>query len=193
MKTNKSKSIRGGTRAGCDGFTLVEVLVALVVLALGLLGLALLQTTGMRYTTNSYSRTQATYLAYDLAERMRANVPAFQAGTYDVNATAAKNIDSSTNTYYKCNLPANNNCACDIGTCDNTALANYDLGQWYYHLDMLLPGAIDAQKLSTPQYATISRTNNTATITIYWLEQNRDASSTTTTQATSQSWQVEIY
>lgn len=193
MKTKKPKSFRGGRRAGYDGFTLVEVLVALVVLALGLLGLALLQTTGMRYTTNSYSRTQATYLAYDLAERMRANVPAFQAGTYDVDITKAKTLDSSANTYYKCNLPVNGNCTCDTGTCDNTALANYDLGQWYYHLDTLLPGAIDATNLGTPQFATIARTNNVATITIYWLEHNRDASSTTTTQATSQSWQVEIY
>lgn len=62
-----------------DGFTLIEVLVAIVVLATGLLGLAGLQVWGVRNTNNAYLRSQATLLANDMAERMRANA----IGAYD--------------------------------------------------------------------------------------------------------------
>lgn len=55
------------------GLTLVEILVALLVLSIGLLGLAALQTSSLRFNTSAYYRTQATALAYDLADRMRAN------------------------------------------------------------------------------------------------------------------------
>lgn len=55
------------------GMTLVEVLVALLVLSIGLLGIAALQTTGLRATQTAGARTQATLLAYDIIDRMRAN------------------------------------------------------------------------------------------------------------------------
>lgn len=55
------------------GFTLLEVLVALLVLAIGLLGLAGLMVQGLRFNHDAYVRSQATFLAYDLLERMRLN------------------------------------------------------------------------------------------------------------------------
>ena len=55
------------------GFSLVEVLVALLVLAIGLLGLAALQAQGLRFNHDAYVRTQATHLAYDIVDRMRIN------------------------------------------------------------------------------------------------------------------------
>lgn len=55
------------------GFSLIEVLIAVLVLALGLLGFALLQTMNLRYTQSANLRTQATNLAYDLLDQMRAN------------------------------------------------------------------------------------------------------------------------
>lgn len=56
-----------------QGFTLIEVLVAVVVLAIGLLGLAGLQATAVRSNNSAYMRSQATVLAYDIADRMRVN------------------------------------------------------------------------------------------------------------------------
>ena len=56
------------------GFSLIEVLIALVILAVGVLGLAALQTTGLQYTHDAYIRSQATVIVYDLVERMRNNV-----------------------------------------------------------------------------------------------------------------------
>ncbi len=56
------------------GFTLIEVLIAVLVLAGGLLGLAGLQATSLRNNQSAYNRSQATQLAYDMADRMRSNV-----------------------------------------------------------------------------------------------------------------------
>ena len=62
------------TRRRCQsGFSIVEVLVALFVLSIGLLGLAALQAQGVRFNHDAYVRTQATNAAYDIVDRMRAN------------------------------------------------------------------------------------------------------------------------
>ena len=55
------------------GFSLIEVMVAVLVLGIGLLGFALLQTMTLRFTQSANYRTQATNLAYDLLDQMRAN------------------------------------------------------------------------------------------------------------------------
>jgi type IV pilus assembly protein PilV len=55
------------------GFTLVEALVALLALSVGLLGVAGLQLTGLRANRSASWRSQATYLSYDILDRMRAN------------------------------------------------------------------------------------------------------------------------
>lgn len=63
----------GMHRERCGGMTLVEVLVALVVISVGLLGVAALQMVSLRNSQTSYLRTQATALAGDIIDRMRAN------------------------------------------------------------------------------------------------------------------------
>jgi type IV pilus assembly protein PilV len=81
------------------GFSLIEVLIALVILAVGVLGLAALQTTGIQYTHDAYIRSQATVIVYDLVERMRNNVDNANlyiaavdpAGTCDVTAGGVTN------------------------------------------------------------------------------------------------------
>ncbi len=65
------------------GFTLIELLIALLVLSLGLLGLAQLQTKAVTFNQDAYLRSQATSLAYDMADRMRANRQAALDGAYD--------------------------------------------------------------------------------------------------------------
>jgi len=76
---SKMRVVRGRQR----GFTLIEILVTVVVLAIGLLGLAGLQATSVRFNHSAYLRSQATSLAYDIADRMRANTVAARAGAYD--------------------------------------------------------------------------------------------------------------
>ena len=73
------------------GFTLVEALVALLVISIGLLGIAAMQLTSLRSNHSSSLRSQATLLAYDIVDRMRANQNAANNGAYDIalSATAA--------------------------------------------------------------------------------------------------------
>jgi len=55
------------------GFTLIEVLVALIVVAIGLLGLAALQTVGLRNNHSTNLTSQAIWLANDITDRIRSN------------------------------------------------------------------------------------------------------------------------
>lgn len=55
------------------GFSLIEVMIAILVLGVGLLGFAMLQAMNLRFTQSANHRTQATNLAYDLLDQMRAN------------------------------------------------------------------------------------------------------------------------
>lgn len=55
------------------GFTMIEILVAVLVLAIGLLGVAGVQLVSMQQTTNSALRSEATMYAQTVAERLRAN------------------------------------------------------------------------------------------------------------------------
>lgn len=80
-------AVHGAGRRVASGFSLIETLIALIVLALGLLGFALLQTMNLRYTQSANYRTQATHLAYDLLDQMRAN--RFQAVYYSGDAGAS--------------------------------------------------------------------------------------------------------
>jgi type IV pilus assembly protein PilV len=66
------------------GTTLIETLVALVVLSVGLLGIAALQMTSLRNNRGAHLRSQAQVLAYDIADRMRANRNVALANAYVV-------------------------------------------------------------------------------------------------------------
>ena len=67
------------------GITLIEVLVTVVVLAFGLLGLAGLQANALRNNNSAYLRSQATYLANEMMDRMRANrIEAIDNDNYDI-------------------------------------------------------------------------------------------------------------
>ncbi len=93
------------------GFTLIEVLITLVILAIGLLGLAGLQLFSLQSQMEAYQRGQAVMLAEEMAKRIQVNAQAARAGDY----TEAQNYGLQ---------PA--------AVCDPAALttANYDLCDW---------------------------------------------------------------
>jgi len=55
------------------GMTLIEVLVATLILAIGLLGAAMIQLNALKYTDSSRMTSQASFIAYDMLDRIRAN------------------------------------------------------------------------------------------------------------------------
>lgn len=132
------------------GFTLIEVLVALVVLSIGLLGLAGMQFRGLRSNTDAYYRTQATLLAYEMADRMRANLPGVQNGNYG-NITTTK--------------PADPNC---IATgCSAAQMAQYDAFSWLTRLQSALPSG---------RGTVVAGGNGVFAITVMWDEARAGAS-----------------
>lgn len=66
-----------------QGTTLIEVLIATVIISIGLLSVAALQTVALKSNQGSYFRSQATFLAYDLADRIRAAPDSALNGDYD--------------------------------------------------------------------------------------------------------------
>lgn len=104
------------------GASLVEVMVALFVLAIGLLGMLALQTKSMQFNQSAYSYSQAVFLANDLAERIRAN--ADEAATYVV----AEDV-----------TPAEVSCDTVAVDCTAAELAAHDLFLWKQHVESLLP------------------------------------------------------
>lgn len=128
-------ALRGLARSA-RGFTMVEALVALVIVALGLLGLGQLTLTGLRESSIALSRTRAVYLLSDMMERIRANPDAEDA--YDC-ATYASG-------------PREHGCApsgAPASPCTARELAEDDLARWqklaHEALPLIGPGMCDAK------------------------------------------------
>jgi len=85
-----AERVSGRQLAG--GMSLVEVLAALVVVSVGLLGVAALQITSLRSSQASFLRTQATALADDIIDRMRANRTVALSPTYGYNIAIGDTI-----------------------------------------------------------------------------------------------------
>ena len=127
-------------RRAARGVSLIEVLVALVILSVGVLALSRLQATQLRANTGAYLRTQAAIQAYDMADRMRANQAGVDAGNYDAVT----------------GIPSNPGC---IATgCTTAELADFDAWEWNTQNARVLPNGT----------GTIVAAGNVHTITIAW-------------------------
>lgn len=76
-----------------SGMTLIEVMVALLVFAIGILGVAILQLSALKYSDSASRRTQVNFIAQDLMERIRANPDAGYALASLEQAPASGNLD----------------------------------------------------------------------------------------------------
>lgn len=128
-------------RATQRGATLIEVLVAIVILAIGLFGMAGLTSAALKY--NQFSRMRATGLSLvnDYAERARANLAGFAGYAHTKAYNASVREAASTD-------PTAPPAACEIdtsvpdkpvNTC-GAAIAAYDLAQWLTNVENRLPG-----------------------------------------------------
>lgn len=110
------KFIHSSRPASQRGFTLLETLIALVVLSIGLLGIAKLVTGAVHANDSGYMRGQATQLAHEILDEMRANRP----GAQFYGGTGAF-ID------------------CSAGNCSNQQLAGLDTYNWLAAVKAALP------------------------------------------------------
>ena len=133
------------------GFTLLEVLIALLVLSIGLLGLAALQTTGLRSNQMASMRTLATQFTYDITDRMRSNPAGVAAGDYVIARTRAPAS------------PA-------VNTTDT------DLAEWRSNVARLPNGQSDITRCDTATLPACAQL--THIVTVYWNE-SRDPNTST--------------
>jgi len=154
MNTSEQLSVHTATPKDA-GFTLLEVLVALLVLSIGLLGLAALQASGTRYVHGAYLRSQAVIQAYDMADRIRANLPGVQTGGYtDLSGIPSTHSD------------------CIGSSCSAAQMAQFDLWQWNTANASLLPsGAGTVTIAANPGVCAVA--NCVCTITVSWNEVER--------------------
>ncbi|VAX12970.1 hypothetical protein MNBD_GAMMA24-2605 [hydrothermal vent metagenome] len=137
-----------------QGMTLVEVMIALVILSVGLLGLAGLQIHGLRGTSNSNSRVQAVFIASDMVERMRAN-------SFELNTNLSyRNVILNASA---CGVPPTN---CNTTNCSTSQLFIFDNIQICQSMAANLPfGA--SMTISCDLGATCVP-NTTHTLTLSW-------------------------
>jgi type IV pilus assembly protein PilV len=145
-----------GKQLQVKGFTLVEVLVALLVLSIGLLGIGKLMMFSARANDSAYMRSQATALAYSLLDAMRANRTTAQAGgSYTGSASAAANPGSVCTSASPCT--------------NGPTLAQYDMWQWKTDIQKALgPSADGTVTTATVTDPTSGVASVTATITVRW-------------------------
>jgi type IV pilus assembly protein PilV len=138
------------------GFTLVEVLVSLVILSIGLLGIAKLMLFSSHSNDSAYLRSQATDLAYQMLDNMRANTAqaGVPLGSYITPLTAAA-VDPG----FTCVAAA---------ACANLAL--YDVYQWKLRLNAT-SGLVPAGALPNGQGSVataVAAGQTTITIVVQW-------------------------
>ncbi|MFK7861739.1 MAG: type IV pilus modification protein PilV [Granulosicoccus sp.] len=117
------------TRQSQQGIGLVEVLVALVVISLGVLGMAGLQLTGMKQSSNGFNRAKAVMLAESMTTRMRINRIGVVDGHYNHFDSLQETCSVLPSPY--CQAYGNN----DAQDCDAAQLAAFDkysvaCGEW---------------------------------------------------------------
>lgn len=127
------------------GFTLVEILVTVVLISVGLLGVAALQLTTLRGNQEANVRSQANTLASDILDRIRANSTSFRTTT-----ASAYEVDFD-------------------GTGDVTTRAGADLQDWQQAIDRTLPGGATAAGKIERSYDAATR-RYIVTVTIQWAE-----------------------
>lgn len=87
--TTQAKSHVARIRRRQAGMSLIEVMIAVLILAIGLLGIAALQATALRNSQSSMERSQAVIQTYTILDAMRANLASARAGNYNIARTCA--------------------------------------------------------------------------------------------------------
>lgn len=172
--------------AKTSGFTLLEVLIALLVFSLGLMGLAGLLVVSVQTNHSAYLRTQASFLAQTMADRMRANILGVWKGSYAgaYNATSAASSNACLGT-----VP---------NYCGYAAVAARDGQIWINQLASFLPNATAtiacATAVAVPPADSLTKLppySGLCTITMFWNEAPTDRANVAAAPQASLAWVFE--
>jgi type IV pilus assembly protein PilV len=139
-----------------SGFTMIEILIALIILSVGVLGLAGLQGASLRSSNTAYMRTVATSQIYDFAERMRSNTKGYKLAVN--GGDNAYNQLSGTPVYSNCNIQTK----LPSAGCNTVELATRDISIWNTENARVLPAG----------QGTVRRSGSSFVITVSWDEDN---------------------
>ena len=131
-----------------QGFSLLEVLVSILILSIGLTGVALLQAKSIRYNHLAYLRSISVSQAENMIERMKSNETALNSGLYD-------NVQG---------IPVNPACT----TCTEAEMAQKDIYYWNTMNSILLPSG----------QGSVLRNGAQHRVTVYWDAQKTGATGT---------------
>ena len=137
------------TKKSQRGVTLVEAMIALLVISIGLLGIASLQLTAMSQNTSALNHSQAVWIAYNMSDRIRANIDnindAIPYGGIDTDIGYAQD--------------------CTTNSCTPQQMVIADAADWTTMVQTLPKGR-----------GTVVLANNTLTITVMWDDDGTDRS-----------------
>jgi len=143
------------------GVGLIEILVTVIVLAIGFLAAARMQAEGLRNTQAAYVTSQAGFLIKDMTDRMRSNAAGVADGHYDA-------IDTDTS---DTNRPTCVNTGNSGTSCTPAEIAQVDIADWVSYIQptgetvTILPSGDTVQARGT-----ITRQTDTFLVSLIWSE-----------------------
>ena len=140
------------------GSGLIESLISIFVVSIGFLGFASLQISGLTAANDSLFRSKAVYLSYQMADRVRANLPGAQVGSYDDFESAVSSP------------------GCITTNCTAAQVAQNDFYEWSNEVASLLPSGAGVICLDstpddgTPANAACDGAGSILSIKLWWSE-----------------------
>jgi len=137
------------------GFTLIEVLISVIILAIGILGTIAMQARALNDNQDAYMRTQANFLAYDLSDRIRANAIGWTV------------------------IPDPANIACDtaVANCTPVDMAQSDYWNWQQQITNTLTDGVGEVVIQGLGVMCSGASANGVLVKITWQRSNSDANS----------------
>ena len=154
----RSRRVRPASLRRAAGYALLEALVAIVVAAVGFVGAARMQTLGLTMNNSSQARQKALLLAYQMADRVRANQSGVAAHAYDAPAAG----DTS--------------CLYGPSGCTSAQVAAADVAEWQQEIATQLPGGAGVVCLDStpddgdPVTPQCDGLGNVITVKVWWTD-----------------------
>lgn len=166
------------------GFSMLEILVTLIIILLGVLGMAGMQMLAINNTHIARTQSLAAILTSSLAAEMQANQPYWSSSTSTASSTISgvnsAAADGWTNTVLGDDALNGLATDCEDDACTPNAMAAYDLKTWGNNVATLLPAG-------TGQVTCTRTTPNVCAISVTWNENNVALHNNQTAAATSDS------